>query len=741
MAERTLKHYSDNAEALAERYEGCTGGVDRYFSIAFKPGTRILDIGCGSGRDVASLNERGFSAQGIDPCPEFVALAEKRHAIYNGFACDSLPTLRTIKDTSLDGILCSAVLMHLPEKHMFDAAFAMRRVLKEGGRLLLSLPVDTTIDPTTQRDENGRLFTAVPAEQWRVLLERLGFHMVQRWDDEDGLGRKTRKWTTLLFALESRDGSRSIDRIESILNRDRKVATYKLALFRALTDIAMTTCSLAIWREDGKVMVPLSEVSERWIEYYWPICESDVFVPQIHGATQGGNINMAFQPLLEELIGQFSAQGGLAAYSMQVRKESLSNESRSTRGRLLSKLRTTIKNGPVTHAGGTAEGSSVFDYDLSHQAVVMDAELWRDLTLMGSWIRDATILRWAELTARISRDELKPSQVIDLLLVNPLPERDVNDARTVYDALDDKVCVWSDKPLLKEFDIDHAIPFSYWRNNDLWNLLPAHPHINSQKSDRLPTRDLLRTRKDAIVHYWEVLHEAHGNRFQREAATQMGGTFSASLWKNSLFRAVTEAVEFTAIQRGAERWQPKGTQVHGVVVPADTSPQDDSSHEMVLLDYNEIRDEAYKRYLPLVGNLAAGDPFRGIEIGDLDWANECSWVKVPERIAGKNRFAIRVAGDSMEPELMVGDIVVFEYHRRPRKDRQIVILNKQELGDTSDLATEQAVKLLSQDDHNWIFESINPAYDSTVISKAETDYPILGTMVEKITHLSSADQA
>lgn len=41
------------------------------------------------------------------------------------------------------------------------------------------------------------------------------------------------------------------------------------------------------------------------------------------------------------------------------------------------------------------------------------------------------------------------------------------------------------------FVIDHAIPFAFWGNNDLWNLLPADAAVNGQKSDKLPRPDLL----------------------------------------------------------------------------------------------------------------------------------------------------------------------------------------------------------------------------------------------------------
>ena len=61
-------------------------------------------------------------------------------------------------------------------------------------------------------------------------------------------------WATLFFRYAG-TGPRPIDRIESILNADRKVATYKLALIRALCDTALTAWTLARWEPGGKVSI------------------------------------------------------------------------------------------------------------------------------------------------------------------------------------------------------------------------------------------------------------------------------------------------------------------------------------------------------------------------------------------------------------------------------------------------------------------------------------------------------
>ncbi len=175
-----------------------------------------------------------------------------------------------------------------------------------------------------------------------------------------------------------------------------------------------------------------------------------------------------------------------------------------------------IVEGPVTHAGATSDAGPLFSYDGSRRQIVVGTEIWRELSLSGHWIQDALILRWAELTSEISRKTISPSEVIERLLRIPVRERNVLDARKVYCDLPSGECVWSGGPLGSRFDVDHVLPYSLWRNNDLWNLLPANPQVNRDKGDRLPTNALLKRRRDVILRYWDVLHEANPKRFEHE---------------------------------------------------------------------------------------------------------------------------------------------------------------------------------------------------------------------------------
>ncbi|MFA6294290.1 MAG: class I SAM-dependent methyltransferase, partial [Victivallales bacterium] len=294
---QTLKYYDSNANDLADRYDNANGGISDYFQQAFEKKGKVLDIGCGSGRDLKILHEMGYAADAVDPCEEFVEYCNRHKTGYGSVVKkDSLPELKEITDKSYDGVLCSAVLMHLPKEQLFDASFAIRRILRDNGRLLLSVPLyDETIDSNTKRDTYGRLFNGITPENIQLIFERIGFCLISRWDSKDGLGREHRKWATLLFSLRNSGESRPIDTIESILNRDKKTATYKLALFRALAEIAITNYNLAQWQPGGKVKIPIRAVAEKWMEYFWPLLESKIKQTTGSPCAFGGTM----EPLLE----------------------------------------------------------------------------------------------------------------------------------------------------------------------------------------------------------------------------------------------------------------------------------------------------------------------------------------------------------------------------------------------------------------------------------------------------------
>ena len=365
MDPRTAQYYDENAEAVFAWHQSVPSPVARYLKLAFPPGAEVLDIGAGSGRDVQTLIREQYAAYGVEPCEPLRRIAIERDPLLEGrLTGGSLPGLSSQIDRKFDGIICSAVFMHIPAEQHFDAAFDIRNLLRSHGRLILSVPRTRPEVDAQGRDPNGRLFVPIVPESLQLLFERLGFQRIGKWEDADALGRPGVSWTTLLFELTSGGPTRPIDQIEGVLNRDRKVATYKLALFRALCDIAMTSYRLAKWRPDGSVGVPIGAVAERWIQYYWPLLEdASDFIPQIRGESPKSRLHIGFRPHLERLIAAFNKSGGLDGFAIACDNAALDPGQCVILKALLSKLSHIIVEGPVTHAGATFDAGRLFSYD------------------------------------------------------------------------------------------------------------------------------------------------------------------------------------------------------------------------------------------------------------------------------------------------------------------------------------------------------------------------------------------
>jgi ubiquinone/menaquinone biosynthesis C-methylase UbiE len=94
-----------------------------------RAGTRIADLGCGSGVFTDLLQRQGYDAVGLDISPKLIGLARNKYPEVEFLEGDveQLP----FPDESLDGVLLSGLVHHLPDPTR--CAQEVFRVLKSGG--------------------------------------------------------------------------------------------------------------------------------------------------------------------------------------------------------------------------------------------------------------------------------------------------------------------------------------------------------------------------------------------------------------------------------------------------------------------------------------------------------------------------------------------------------------------------------------------------------------------------------
>ncbi len=109
------------------------GAVHSYELLDAHPGEGLVNVGCGTGRVVTELTERGIQAIGVDSSEHMISVARLRfpQGDFRLAAAEALP----FEDGVLDGYRAERLYQHLndPARALVEA----RRVLAPGGRIVL----------------------------------------------------------------------------------------------------------------------------------------------------------------------------------------------------------------------------------------------------------------------------------------------------------------------------------------------------------------------------------------------------------------------------------------------------------------------------------------------------------------------------------------------------------------------------------------------------------------------------
>jgi len=197
----TVGYYDLNAE----RFEADTGELDlselyARFLKRMEPSGRVLDVGCGVGRDALAFAKRGYSVVAFDGSAEMVRLARKRIA---GLAevlqmrFDEMPWRK-----EFNGVWACASLLHVPASELPRVLRRLRAALMPGGVIYMSFK-----HGTGERIVAGRHFTDQTMESLGVALADTGLALAETWVTVDvRAGRVGERWLNAI-ATHIIDGS------------------------------------------------------------------------------------------------------------------------------------------------------------------------------------------------------------------------------------------------------------------------------------------------------------------------------------------------------------------------------------------------------------------------------------------------------------------------------------------------------------------------------------------------------
>jgi len=162
------------------------------FLESLEPTGRILDLGCGSGRDSIAFNDLGFDVTGIDACPSVAAIASSR----TGQPVSVMSYFNMEFESEFDGVWACASLLHSPKTEWLSVFSNILAVLKPGGIAYVSLKAGEG----EGFDERGRFFAYCNADELREMLDSLeGVSNLTLWEKEGELRGKQQGWVNVLI--------------------------------------------------------------------------------------------------------------------------------------------------------------------------------------------------------------------------------------------------------------------------------------------------------------------------------------------------------------------------------------------------------------------------------------------------------------------------------------------------------------------------------------------------------------
>ncbi len=172
-------------------YYDATAGIDPEpflgdFARRLAPGDRVLDVGCGSGRDLHWLRRKGMTAIGFERSPELADLARRLSG------CEVIEgdfSVFDFRPLSVDAIILCGALAHLPHNRLADMlAHILAALDPASGRRLAYLSLKE--GDGTAVDHRGRRFYFWQGGPLRDLLIACGLHILdfRRGPSADGRG-------------------------------------------------------------------------------------------------------------------------------------------------------------------------------------------------------------------------------------------------------------------------------------------------------------------------------------------------------------------------------------------------------------------------------------------------------------------------------------------------------------------------------------------------------------------------
>lgn len=192
---KTIDYYNKHAEEfIASTFEVDMESLYQPFLAELPEGARILDVGCGSGRDTLAFKDKGYQVEAIDYSAELVKKAKE----LTGIEVRQQSFYELNESEKYDGIWACASLLHCDRDFLPEVMGHIFKALKPNGMCYMSFKYGNT-----DREKGGRSFTDLNEQQAHELIKQIDQALLlQQWITIDKRPDRTEKWLNILIKKE-----------------------------------------------------------------------------------------------------------------------------------------------------------------------------------------------------------------------------------------------------------------------------------------------------------------------------------------------------------------------------------------------------------------------------------------------------------------------------------------------------------------------------------------------------------
>ena len=162
---KTIDYYNKHAEEfIASTFEVDMESLYQPFLAELPEGARILDVGCGSGRDTLAFKDKGYQIEAIDYSAELV----KQDKELTGIEVRQQSFYELNESEKYDGIWACASLLHCDRDFLPEVMGHIFKALKPNGMCYMSFKYGNT-----DREKGGRSFTDLNEQQAHELIKQI----------------------------------------------------------------------------------------------------------------------------------------------------------------------------------------------------------------------------------------------------------------------------------------------------------------------------------------------------------------------------------------------------------------------------------------------------------------------------------------------------------------------------------------------------------------------------------------